>query len=111
MSKQDGSAAGVETTGAWDILEEDCVRRRAVPVQASGIPPQVRVGRIILGPMEFAWGQVSDPSKTRQLGSRGAVRNTSKLLEALRMPCQKVVTKFVDIWDYGFPDTKKINAK
>lgn len=32
VSKQDGAAMSVETTGAWDVLEEDCARRRAVLV-------------------------------------------------------------------------------
>lgn len=68
------------------------------------------MGRLLV-PMEFTCGQVSAPSKTGQLGSRGAVRSTSQFLEALLMLRQKMVKKFVDIWDYGFPTTKKINAK
>lgn len=53
------------------------VCKRESCTSAGGIPPQVRVGRRLLAPMKFAWGQVSAPSKNRQLGSRGAIRATS----------------------------------
>lgn len=51
--------------------------KRESCTSAGGISPQVRVGRRLLAPMKFAWGQVSAPGKNRQLGSRGAIRATS----------------------------------
>lgn len=48
VSKQDGAAVGAETTGAWDILEEDYARRRAVPVQVVWYPQ-------VLTSLKYMW--------------------------------------------------------
>jgi len=76
----------VKTPGREMCDKESCTR-------AGGIPPQLHGGRSVLAPMDFTWGQVLAPSKSEQLGSRGAVRCTSSFLEALLMPCQKLATK------------------